>query len=85
MFRLEDLETLPEYCGMCGWALALAHAKSSDAATIAGCCGTRDVLDEAISRFAMSYARQTEQDYEAFARSQRTGRTSTERRASSGS
>ena len=66
---------------MCGWALALAHAKSGDAATIAGYCGKSDALDEAISKFAMSYARQTEQDYEAFAKSRRARRTKAERKA----
>ncbi|WFU79803.1 DUF2252 domain-containing protein [Bradyrhizobium sp. CIAT3101] len=71
---LEDLEALPDYCGMCGWALALAHAKSGDAATIAGYCGRSEALDEAIAKFALSYAKQTEQDHEAFAKSARSGR-----------
>jgi uncharacterized protein (DUF2252 family) len=71
---LEDLESLPDYCGMCGWALALAHAKSGDAATIAGYCGKSDSLDEAISSFAKDYAKQTEQDYDAFAKPKRAGR-----------
>jgi uncharacterized protein (DUF2252 family) len=30
----------PAYCMLCGWALALAHAKSGDAALIAGYVGT---------------------------------------------
>jgi len=71
---LESLDTLPAYCGLCGWALALAHAKSGDAATIAGYCGTSDALDEAISEFALSYAKQTEQDYDAFAKAKCAGR-----------
>jgi NAD(P)H-dependent flavin oxidoreductase YrpB (nitropropane dioxygenase family) len=71
---LEDLEALPDYCGMCGWALALAHAKSGDAATIAGYCGRSEALDEAIAKFALSYAKQTEQDHEAFAKAARSGR-----------
>ena len=71
---LESLETLPDYCGMCGWALALAHAKSGDAARIAGYCGKSDALDEAIGKFAMSYAKQTEQDYDALAKAKRAGR-----------
>jgi len=71
---LESLETLPDYCGMCGWALALAHAKGGDAAAIAGYCGKSDALDEAIGKFAKSYAKQTEQDYEAFAKAKRAGR-----------
>jgi uncharacterized protein (DUF2252 family) len=68
---LEDLQSLTDYCGMCGWALALAHAKSGDAGTIAGYCGKSDALDEAIAKFAMSYAKQTERDYDAFAKSRR--------------
>jgi len=63
-----------EYCGLCGWALALAHAKSGDAAMIAGYCGTSAALDEAIGRFAMAYSRQTEQDHAALDRARRTGR-----------
>jgi len=59
----ERLETLPAYCGLCGWALALAHAKSGDPATIAGYCGKSSALDEAISKFATRYANQTEEDY----------------------
>jgi Uncharacterized protein conserved in bacteria (DUF2252) len=71
---IEELDGLPDYGGMCGWALALAHAKSGDAAAIAGYCGKSDALDEAIAKFALSYARQTEQDFEALAKSRRTGR-----------
>jgi uncharacterized protein (DUF2252 family) len=71
---LEDIQSLPDYCGMCGWALALAHAKSGDAAMIAGYCGKSDALDDAIARFALSYADQTERDYEAFAKSRKSGR-----------
>jgi hypothetical protein len=35
----ETLDTFDEYCALCGWALGLAHAKSGDAALIAGYCG----------------------------------------------
>jgi uncharacterized protein (DUF2252 family) len=70
----EGLAGLREYCTLCGWALALAHAKSGDAAMIAGYCGNNSELDEAIAKFALAYARQTEQDYEALARARRTGR-----------
>ena len=80
---LEDLNAfLPDYCGMCGWALALAHAKSGDAARIAGYSGKSDALDEAISKFAIRYAKQTEQDYEAFAKAKHTGRIQVEIEAS---
>jgi uncharacterized protein (DUF2252 family) len=75
----DNLETFHEYCGLCGWALALAHAKSGDPATIAGYCGKSDALDEAFGKFAMSYAKQNEQDYEALAKAKRAGRIRVER------
>jgi len=63
-----------EYCGLCGWALALAHAKSGDAAMIAGYCGTSATLDEAIGKFALAYSKQTERDHAALEKARRTGR-----------
>lgn len=63
-----------EYCGLCGWALALAHAKSGDAAMIAGYCGNSSALDEAVAKFSLAYARQTERDHEALDKARRTGR-----------
>ena len=54
-----------EYCELCAWALALAHAKSGDAAMIAGYVGKSDELDEAMVRFAFAYADQTKSDYDA--------------------
>ena len=52
-----NLENMPAYCGLCAWALALAHAKSGDAAMISGYAGNSDELDEAMVRFAFAYAR----------------------------
>ncbi len=63
-----------EYCRLCGWGLALAHAKSGDSAMIAGYCGNSDALDEAIGQFALGYATQTEQDHDALDKARRTGR-----------
>ena len=63
-----------EYCGLCGWALALAHAKSGDAAMIAGYCGNSAALDEAMAKFALAYAKQTDRDHEALDKARRTGR-----------
>lgn len=76
-FGEHDPAALPgfvEYCGLCGWGLALAHAKSGDAAMIAGYCGTSDALDAAIARFALAYSRQTERDHAALRKAQRSGR-----------
>jgi uncharacterized protein (DUF2252 family) len=62
-----------EYCGLCGWALALAHAKSGDAATIGGYLGKSEVFDDAIMRFAVAYAEQTRRDHEDFEKAARNG------------
>jgi uncharacterized protein (DUF2252 family) len=56
-----------EWCGLCGWALALAHAKSGDPAMIAGYVGKGEALDDAIAQFAAAYADQTERDHDALA------------------
>src|SRR5262245_17993029 len=63
-----------EYCRLCGWALALAHAKSGDAAVISGYCGKSPALDEALAKYALAYAKQTERDYETLDKARRTGR-----------
>ena len=54
--------------------MALAHAKSGDPAMIAGYCGTSGTLDEAIAKFAVAYARQTEQDFDTLDKARRSGR-----------
>ncbi|MCF8531942.1 MAG: DUF2252 domain-containing protein [Reyranella sp.] len=71
---VEQLETFEEYCALCGWALALAHAKSGDPAMIAGYCGNSGELDDAIAEFALAYARQTDKDYDALDKARRSGR-----------
>lgn len=64
----------PVYCDLCGWALALAHAKSGDAAMVSGYVGESDAFDDALVKFAQAYADQTEQDYDQLAAAARTGR-----------
>jgi uncharacterized protein (DUF2252 family) len=68
------IDGFTEYCGLCGWALALAHAKSGDPAMIAGYCGNSEALDEAIGKFAIAYARQTDEDHDALDKARRSGR-----------
>jgi uncharacterized protein (DUF2252 family) len=70
----DGIERLVEYCGLCGWGLALAHAKSGDPAMIAGYCGTSGTLDEAIAKFAVAYARQIGQDLDTLDKARRSGR-----------
>jgi uncharacterized protein (DUF2252 family) len=60
------------YCGLCGWALALAHAKSGDAATIAGYLGKTDEIDESLTKFAFAYSEQNERDYDKLKEAART-------------
>jgi uncharacterized protein (DUF2252 family) len=64
-FDPKNARKLPEYCKLCGWALALAHAKSGDPAVIAGYLGKSDSMDDAVTQFAVAYANQTDRDYDA--------------------
>jgi uncharacterized protein (DUF2252 family) len=68
------LVTLDRYARLCGWALALAHAKSGDPGRISGYCGRSDALADAISCFALGYLEQTEQDHDALVAAVREGR-----------
>ena len=70
--------TLVGYATMCGWALARAHAKSGDAAMIAGYLGSSDQFDDALAQYSDAYADQAERDYETFQSAIRSGRLSTE-------
>jgi uncharacterized protein (DUF2252 family) len=63
-----------EYSMLCGWALALAHAKSGDAALIAGYAGKSDALDDALATFAFAYADQTDRDFDALKKAAREKR-----------
>jgi uncharacterized protein (DUF2252 family) len=57
---------MPHHAALCGQVLARAHARSGDAAAIAGYMGSGSVFDAAIADFALDYAEQTRQDYRAF-------------------
>jgi uncharacterized protein (DUF2252 family) len=65
---------LAQYASLCGWTLARAHARSGDAALIAGYLGKSDKFEDAIALFARAYADQTLQDYEAFQTAVKRGR-----------
>lgn len=68
------LENLPLYGSLCAWATALAHAKSCDAAELAGYLGNSDELDEAMIKFGFAYADQNEKDYNALVAAAKSGR-----------
>ncbi|NHZ72491.1 MAG: DUF2252 domain-containing protein, partial [Aquificales bacterium] len=51
------------YVAVCSVCLARAHARTGDAAAIAGYLGKNDLFDKAMAEFATAYADQTERDY----------------------
>jgi hypothetical protein len=76
-----DADILVRYGGLCGSALARAHAKAGHAADIAGYLGSSTRMDDAICRYATRYADQVERDYEIFKNASRSGRIKTETEA----
>lgn len=62
------------YAALCGWTLGRAHARSDDAAAIAGYLGNSETFDQAIADFSMAYADQNERDDQAFTDAIATGR-----------
>jgi uncharacterized protein (DUF2252 family) len=54
---------LGEYAALCGQVLAKAHARTGDAAMLAGYVGGGDNLDRAIAAFAVAYADLAEADH----------------------
>ncbi|MDP9106445.1 MAG: DUF2252 domain-containing protein [Candidatus Eremiobacteraeota bacterium] len=67
-----DAYQLREYAHYCAWALAGAHARSGDAAAIAGYAGKSTTLDKALLAFALEYADQNQRDYERFVASSKS-------------
>ena len=65
-----DVETmLPQglavYAQMCGYVLALGHARSGDAIALDSYLGSSARFDEAMAKFASAYADQNEKDHQA--------------------
>ena len=58
--------TFPAYASLCGEVLAKGHARTGDAAMLAGYVGSSPRLDKAIARFAVAYAAQTKADHKQF-------------------
>ena len=67
-------QNMLRYARGTAWALARAHARSGDAAVIAGYIGKGDALAEAIGEFALAYADQNERDHAALVAAVRAGR-----------
>lgn len=69
-----DKEILAAYAGLCGKVLARAHAKTGQGAVISNYLGKSEVMDEAIGKFAVAYADQTEKDYGDFLKAVKAGK-----------
>ena len=74
MIEVMEPPDLVSYAEACGWALARAHARSGDAAVLAGYMGRGPTFDEAIADFAVDYADQNERDHQALVAAVRAGR-----------
>jgi uncharacterized protein (DUF2252 family) len=69
-----DIGLLRQYGRMCAHALARAHARSGDAAKMAGYMGSGQSFDDAVGEFAVEYADQNRRDFRAFTQAIREGR-----------
>ena len=58
-------EGFATYVALCSLCLARAHARAGDAVAISSYLGTGTVFDDAIGKFAVAYAEQTERDHQA--------------------
>ncbi|MEB8337153.1 DUF2252 domain-containing protein [Streptomyces endophyticus] len=87
--QLRDWKVIPQadlmsprvmglFARACGATLARAHARSGDRVAIAAYLGSSDRFDQALARFAESYADQNERDHKALAAAARDGRVTVE-------
>ena len=65
------------YGGICGWALARAHARSGDAVAIAAYLGNSDKFDGALADFSETYADLNARDHRAYVAAIEAGQVST--------
>jgi uncharacterized protein (DUF2252 family) len=73
---IEDLAGtgLEAFAEVCGELLARGHARSGDPLMIAGYIGSGNRFAEALARFGVAYANQTEKDWQELRRSGRAGK-----------
>ena len=74
-FGAEEFEA---YARLCGRTLARAHARTGDRVAIAAYLGKGDSFDDALGRFAESYAETNEDDHRALVEAVRSGRVKAE-------
>jgi uncharacterized protein (DUF2252 family) len=71
-------DELTLYAGICGWALARAHARSGDRVQIAAYLGKGERFDGAVADFAEAYADQTERDHAALCAAVKSGKVTSD-------
>ena len=71
-------DQIDDYGRMTGALLARAHAHSVDPRLIAGYCGKRHEVDDAMAAFAVAYADRTEADHAELVAAIRNGRIAAE-------
>jgi uncharacterized protein (DUF2252 family) len=74
VIEIMKLRNLLAYAGLCGWALARAHARSGDAAVLTGYLGSSSAFEDAIADFSEAYADQNERDHAALVAAVRSGK-----------
>ena len=67
-------DTMSRHGQLCGWTLARAHARTGDPIAIGAYLGSGTAFDEALGRFAESYADQNERDHAALVDAIASGR-----------
>lgn len=65
---------MAQYARLCGWTLARAHARAGDRVAIASYLGKSAAFDEAVTDFALAYARRNQHDHAALLAAVREGR-----------
>ena len=78
-YQNANFDALSRYAELCGGVLAKAHARSGDAAVIAGYLGKGDSFDRALALFAQQYAKQNMLDYHALVEAVHDGRIKAEK------
>jgi uncharacterized protein (DUF2252 family) len=63
-----------DYAEICGRILARAHARTGDPVILSGYLGKNDKFDEAIARFSVAYADQSERDHDELTAAVRNGK-----------
>lgn len=74
VLEVKNQKNMADYATACGWALARAHARTSDPNIISGYIGRSDAFPDAISDFSMAYAEQNEKDYQKMLQAIRAGK-----------